>query len=309
MNQALLCSRITVAHLDRVKEELSKIAKEYPSFGVAFDNCNLDGFPEDFFRGFNVTTFGYLPQEDQRTANIVSYLDLLQNLDSALTNLYLVYASIDSEDIEKFRDFPFKSTLKHLDLRYNLLEALPSDVLLEFPLLEYVNLNNNKIKRVTAHSLSGLENLQTLDLGHNKISELEEEAFYELFSLTHLDLSYGNFSVLPKRPFVRLAKLQSINLQYNSFTGLEEGALNDEDLPSITEIKLKGVPFICECPLQWLKLWLIEHDLLDKSEATCIIPLLMSKFTEVDFCKDDEVEISSEADDPSQSEQAEKDEL
>lgn len=306
-NQALVCTHIDISHLDQVKAELSKVSKEYPSFGVAFDNCELEGFPEDLLRDFNVTTFGYVSSASQRTSNSFSYLNLLLRLNSEVTHVYLVAASIGRDAVEKFKDFQFKSTLRHLDLRYNVLDVLPSD-LDQFPQLEEVNLMGNKIRRLAAHSFTGLENLKIVNLSRNAIAEMDEEAFYELPLLTHLDLSFGNFTVLPKRPFVKLEKLQSLSLRYNKFTGLDEGVFNDEDLPSITDVNLKGVPFICDCELQWLKQWLTDHNLLEKSGATCIIPKIMAKFADIDFCQGDEEEIFAEDDDQQEIDQT-KDEL
>lgn len=68
-----------------------------------------------------------------------------------------------------------------------------------------------------------------------------------------------------------------------------------------SEIFFTGLPFICECDLQWFKKWLKKRKLLEDSGATCIFPIPLSKFSETNFCLDgyeeDAVEIEDDDED------------
>jgi len=290
-HQALICQYLNSTHVDLVREKLTEISHVWPNFGLAFDKCEISDFPDDIFQEFNITTFGHIP--DRRDLERFPLTPHLMNLKSNLSHLYLVATSVHNSDLEDFKNFPFKNSLRFLDLRFNMLDHIDSDSFLEFPNLEVLHLLGNKLTRVPTHSFEGLQHLRTLNLSQNALTELEDEAFKGLPSLTHLDLSYAKFTAVPKNVFVTLDSLQSLSLKFNKIEALEKDVFNDEDLPKLSDIKLEGNPLNCDCSLQWLKLWLTSKDLLTSSNAKCFNSgFSYKRFEVIDFCPevdDDEI--------------------
>lgn len=240
LHQSIVCNSVNVTHLDSVKEILDNASSEYPNFGFICNHCNLQGFPDDILKDFNITTFGFIPHEVQPDS--FPYLDILKNINSKLTHLYLLGGSVTSSDFQKLKEFHFGDTLKFLDLRYNKLDAIDSETFAGWNQLEEINLLGNKISNVRRHAFKGLDNLRKVDLSKNIIT-LEDEAFYELPSLTHLDFSSANISVIPKRAFVNLKSLKSLILQFNGISTVEKETFNTENFPNISELNLTGKDF------------------------------------------------------------------
>ncbi|KAH9514160.1 hypothetical protein Btru_030445 [Bulinus truncatus] len=78
-----------------------------------------------------------------------------------------------------------------------------------------LNLSFNAIQNLPTNVLLGLSKLSTLDLSHNNLLKLDPLVFDTTPLLTTVDVSYNNLSAIPNKTFSALAKLQELNLDNN----------------------------------------------------------------------------------------------
>lgn len=69
--------------------------------------------------------------------------------------------SVNSEDMKMFLK------LKHLYIRNNLVEVIPEDLFLHNLLLEFINLNDNKIKQISLSAFDSLNHLISVSIERN----------------------------------------------------------------------------------------------------------------------------------------------
>ena len=110
--------------------------------------------------------------------------------------------------------------MRILDLRYNTLRELPSEVFAGLSKLQWLFLFFNKLNELPAevwgNLFAGLSNLQGLSLGWNKLGDLPAAVwahlFAELRNLRWLDLSGNDLSELPAEAFSALGNLRKLVL-------------------------------------------------------------------------------------------------
>ncbi|CRK91880.1 CLUMA_CG005500, isoform A [Clunio marinus] len=87
------------------------------------------------------------------------------------------------------------------------------------PLLESLDMSNNRIANIKTQNFVYVKSLQKLDLSYNNISEINFEAFDLLTFLFHLDLSNNNLKTLPENTFTPLIALENLILSSNAALG------------------------------------------------------------------------------------------
>ncbi|XP_047529776.1 chaoptin-like [Vanessa atalanta] len=129
--------------------------------------------------------------------------------------------------------------LTWLGLDNNNIHFISSDDMLNFPSLEYLNLDFNKIiefpSEVTKNN--GTYKLKELRLSYNYISRIHSEFLEILIELQSVDLSYNRMNNISERSFYNLR-----NLVYLSLTGNVIELIADEafaDLPKIEVLDLQ----------------------------------------------------------------------
>ncbi|KAK0082522.1 hypothetical protein PV325_010248 [Microctonus aethiopoides] len=149
------------------------------------------------------------------------------------------------------------TNLVELDLSNNYLMSIPSGSLTKAPFLRDLSLAFNPLKRVFAQAFRTMPNLVKLDLSHAQIVEVESNGFRGLESLESLKLNGNRISTLHPGTFDPLNKLTSIELHDN--------------------------PWICNCHLREMKMWLVKHNLPTLIAPICHGPdqLINKPFTEL----------------------------
>ncbi|XP_074603406.1 toll-like receptor Tollo [Brevipalpus obovatus] len=143
-----------------------------------------------------------------------------------------------------------------LDLGYNNIAHLPSDLFCPLTNLKVLNLTHNRIvgfaslgvvdhtyghlcsqelqeldmshngiEYVSKESVANLKNMRTLLLDHNMITEIEEISLSALNRLQRISLASNKLVQLPSRLFRGSQELLTLNLQNNSLHHLETGLL------------------------------------------------------------------------------------
>ncbi|XP_034190144.1 leucine-rich repeat, immunoglobulin-like domain and transmembrane domain-containing protein 2 [Osmia lignaria lignaria] len=171
-----------------------------------------------------------------------------------LQRLYLRECRIDRIDSEALAGL---TNLVELDLSHNLLTVVPSGSFTDTPFLRDLVLANNPLKRVHSHAFKSTPNLVKLDLSNTQLIEIEPKGFRGLELLESLKLNNNQLSTLHPGTFEPLNKLTSIELHDN--------------------------PWICDCHLREMKMWLVKHNLPTLQAPICHGPkqLLNRTFTDL----------------------------
>ncbi|HWB05849.1 MAG TPA: leucine-rich repeat domain-containing protein [Verrucomicrobiales bacterium] len=109
--------------------------------------------------------------------------------------------------------------LRTLDLDYNRLTTVPA-ILRQLPVLQSLNLQDNKLARLPEEAFAGLQQLKHLALSRNGLTTLPEKIFTEVPQLESLILRDNNLTTLPLDVFARLSWLKRLLLNGNGLTSL-----------------------------------------------------------------------------------------
>lgn len=127
-----------------------------------------------------------------------------------------------SSDIERVESGAFQPTplLESLNLGDNRLSALPIDVLRPLTNLRRLNLTSNRLVSLPRALFHGLERLEELVVSNNRLSVLPFQAFTEARSLNRLDVSRNFLVSLPDHTFKTNRELLVLRLSGNRLTKL-----------------------------------------------------------------------------------------
>ena len=121
-------------------------------------------------------------------------------------------ASIDALRAE---DLSGLSGLRLLDLRGNVLKALPAGLLSNAPALRALLLGGNQLTTLAADALASVPELRELDLSNNALATLAPDQFEGLAALRWLRLDGNALEELPEGLFAGVAHLLSLRLDGN----------------------------------------------------------------------------------------------
>ncbi|KAJ8264875.1 hypothetical protein COCON_G00139740 [Conger conger] len=153
---------------------------------------------------------------------------------------------------------PIPLDVRRLLLSHNWIPGIPSDFLVLYSDLVYLDLRNNSLSRIEPGTLSTSSRLVFLDLGCNNLTEIPSGTFGESRSLIKLRLgSNPSLSMVSKDAFLGLTSLRELELDQNALSGLDVGVLGQ--LPSLRVVRLEGNPWECNCNFSKLFAWLMEN--------------------------------------------------
>lgn len=148
--------------------------------------------------------------------------------------------------------------VRRLLLSDNWIPWIPSDFLVLYSDLVYLDLRNNSLSRLEPGTLSTSSRLVFLDLGSNNLTEIPSGIFGESRSLIKLRLGNNPYlTMVGKDAFQGLTSLRELELERNGLAGLDVGVL--ERLPSLRVLRLEGNPWVCNCHFAKLFVWLTEN--------------------------------------------------
>lgn len=140
----------------------------------------------------------------------------------------------------------------------NWIHGIPSDFLVLYSDLVYLDLRNNSLTKLEPGTLTSSSRLVYLDLGSNNLTEIPSGTFGESRSLIKLRLGNNPYlTMVSEGAFLGLTSLRELELEKNGLSGLDVKVLNQ--LPSLRVIHLEGNPWVCNCHFAKLFLWLNEN--------------------------------------------------
>lgn len=136
----------------------------------------------------------------------------------------LSWLSLDNNNIhyvssENIHNFP---SLEYLNLDFNKIIEFPSEVSGTncSCRLKELRLSYNYISKINREFLEDLKELQSVDLSYNRVHNISEHSFANLRNLVYLNLAGNALEFVVERAFSRLPKLQVLDLQDNRLAEL-----------------------------------------------------------------------------------------
>ena len=138
-------------------------------------------------------------------------LHSLKSLWLSLPNLNeLTLRRMDYEIWQEITD-----TLIELMLPGNDFRELYDYMFTQFPKLEKLSIQSNRITTISSNALTGLELLREIDLSQNRINELDHNTFQSLTFLSNINLDKNRMEHLADNLFKGLKKLRILKLNNN----------------------------------------------------------------------------------------------
>ena len=131
--------------------------------------------------------------------------------------------NLSNEGLELLKYLPESVTT--LDLSYNNITELPSDLLMMMPQLENFYMENSKLTSIPKGFFKSNTKLNWIALDGNEITTLEDGTFKGLDQLTILGLENNKISKVDKNAFEGMKKIEQLSLYGNNLTTLEDGSL------------------------------------------------------------------------------------
>ena len=124
-----------------------------------------------------------------------------------------------------------------IDLSFNLLNNISSNIFDNQQNLSILYLNNNNIKEINSNSFKGLDSLQVLNLCYNHLMFItDNETFCSLPQLQELHLCYNSLVIVPDICF--LTRLRVLDLSTNILPNEVKFSISYRKLRLLTVLKL-----------------------------------------------------------------------
>ncbi|XP_050431876.1 leucine-rich repeat-containing protein 24-like [Adelges cooleyi] len=180
-----------------------------------------------------------------------------------------------------------------LDLSGNNLQILPNETFAKAGLvnLKKVYLRNCRIGQIAETAFRGLANLIELDLSNNlltqvpsfvfrdipylrdlsvaenPIQKIESRAFVECPGIVKLDVSHCGLQSVGAHAFDGVTRLETLKINDNKLSELSATVL--QSFSKLNSIELHDNPWVCDCYLRPMKIWLSGNNVPYSQPALC----------------------------------------
>ena len=147
--------------------------------------------------------------------------------------------------------------------------------------LTTIDLSYNAIDYINSDVFSCVPSLETLHLNKNNLTEVPKLVLEKLRLLKDLDLSENPITHILSRSFARNRNLEILNVSFCKLRFLQEGAF--DGLKKMRKLSLSGNPFQCDCRLSWLRNLLRSIGAFNETrQMICKTPSLLTGKTLMD---------------------------
>jgi insulin-like growth factor-binding protein complex acid labile subunit len=156
--------------------------------------------------------------------------------------------------------FEKTSRLEYLHLNYNEIEHLGSGTFGGLFKLKHISLGTNNLQYIHPDTFFGLPNLQDLHLSFNSdLIIATDRRFINSHSLKRLDISGCNINSVSFETFANVSALEGLYLSNNNLRTVDINILTA--LPELSTLYLYLNPLHCDCQLQEVWRWCLDHNI------------------------------------------------
>ncbi|XP_029605029.1 slit homolog 2 protein-like [Salmo trutta] len=154
----------------------------------------------------------------------------------------------------------------------------------KLPNLRKINLSNNKLRDIREGAFDGAVGVLELLLTGNKLQALQGRMFRGLTGLKTLMLRSNQLGCVDNTTFTGLSSVRLLSLYDNRISTITPGAFTT--LHSLSTINLLSNPYVCDCHLAWLGLWLKKTRVVS-GNPRCQKPAFLKEIPIQDVAKPD----------------------
>lgn len=121
-----------------------------------------------------------------------------------------------------------------------------------------IDLSDNLLVSIPSSTFKSVRFLRDLNLARNPIQKIEKGAFQHVPGLVKLDLSESRLEHISPEAFTGAKSLESIKLNGNRLSHFPVRSV--EPLNKLMMIELHDNPWVCDCNMRSIKIWLTENN-------------------------------------------------
>ncbi|XP_050541859.1 leucine-rich repeat-containing protein 4C-like [Daktulosphaira vitifoliae] len=131
-----------------------------------------------------------------------------------------------------------------------------------------LDLSNNLLTQVPSFVFRDIPHLRNLSVAWNPIQKIENHAFSDVIEIIKVDASHCGLQSISSRAFDGIARLETLKINDNKLSELPAAVL--ETLNKLRSIELHDNPWVCDCYLRPMKLWLSTNTVPYGQPPVCI---------------------------------------
>ena len=127
-----------------------------------------------------------------------------------------------------------QENIERIDLNYNQIRVIPSNVFKDMPKLKNIEINYNRLTDLNGSLFENLPTLNFIKFEFNAITQVGDEIFQNVSSLETVYFSGNNLTQIPYKSLQNVPALKHLYLNFNNITGLGDCSFQWPNLANIS---------------------------------------------------------------------------